>query len=269
MDLYAGKLTKGDRDVMSIIDRLLCFKLPYQTKLFCDNWYTTLSVVDKIIRRNIQYIGTVQLSRIKKVFTLKKLQFEQIDYKRIKYQNEVDNTYTFINMLQWKCKKDKVVSMLFSDIRNEYNPQETVSYESFRHLIQNQPLVVRHYNDNYHGVDNVDQLMSQIRQQINRQQIQIKRRQYEDKYKRYFNNRQRNQDRQPKCKPAHVFDYFKNHHRTYVSTNGRKCSICKCRYSMQGCSCHKTHPLCKECYQVHISDLKTRNLYGLVKSRQK
>ncbi|CAL6104579.1 Transposase_IS4 [Hexamita inflata] len=71
MDLYAGKLTKGDRDVMSIIDRLLCFKLPYQTKLFCDNWYTTLSVVDKIIRRNIQYIGGIIKQNQESIYTQK------------------------------------------------------------------------------------------------------------------------------------------------------------------------------------------------------
>ncbi|CAL6097834.1 Hypothetical_protein [Hexamita inflata] len=36
-----------------------------------------------------------------------------------------------------------------------------------------------------------------------------------------------------------------------------------------GLQLSQNSPFVQECYLVHISDLKTRNLYGLVKSRQK
>ncbi|CAL6066814.1 Transposase_IS4 [Hexamita inflata] len=238
MDLYAGSLTKGATDVVSIVNRLLSFKIPnYPYKLFCDNWYSTLSLVDKVIKDNMQYVGTVQVSRLASVFTPKQLKYKEVDYRRIIFKD------SFINMLQWKCQKDKVVSMLFSDIQNENKPDHTVKYESFRHILQDQPFIVRHYNDNYHGVDNVDQLMSQIRypykccrwtsrmwiysiqtviinsfqlfKRLHRehaqisirdyiiglvQQIQENRIKYEIRYQFYFNKKQINQPRQPKCK---------------------------------------------------------------------
>ncbi|CAL6009499.1 Hypothetical_protein [Hexamita inflata] len=95
------------------------------------------------------------------------------------------------------------------------------------------------------------------------EEIQTRKRKYQDRHQRY----QTVIPREPAVKPKHIIDCFKNHHRIKVSDSGRKCISCHCKYSINGCSCHKTHAYCKECYQLHIDELRTSRLYCCVIKR--
>ncbi|CAL6067287.1 Hypothetical_protein [Hexamita inflata] len=97
------------------------------------------------------------------------------------------------------------------------------------------------------------------------EEIQTRKRQYQDRHQRY----QTVIPREPAVKPKHVIDYFINHHRSKVSDSGRKCISCHCKYSINGCSCHKTHAYCKECYQLHIDELRASKVYSCVKRKNK
>ncbi|CAL5990938.1 Transposase_IS4 [Hexamita inflata] len=101
------------------------------------------------------------------------------------------------------------------------------------------------------------------------QQIQENRIKYEIRYQFYFNKKQRNQPRQPKCKQLHVFDYFRNHHRICVAQSGLKCKQCKCKYSRFGCSCDKKHGMCEECYNEHIIEQKIKIAYTRAECKRK
>ncbi|CAL5975838.1 Transposase_IS4 [Hexamita inflata] len=96
MDLYAASQTKGTTDTLSVIQRLISnFNKQSNCTLFCDNYYSTIKVVEYIKSLGYNYVGTFQPGRLSKK---QKLELVELGLNEVKeYKVDGKRTYLFYN----------------------------------------------------------------------------------------------------------------------------------------------------------------------------
>ncbi|CAL6068048.1 PiggyBac_transposable element-derived protein [Hexamita inflata] len=67
-NLYAASQTvpKGETKTLDVIKRLIDFQKQPNCTLFCDNYYSTIEVVEYIKSLGYEYVGTFRPSRLSK-----------------------------------------------------------------------------------------------------------------------------------------------------------------------------------------------------------
>ncbi|CAL6069788.1 Transposase_IS4 [Hexamita inflata] len=138
--------------------------------LFCDNYYGTIDVVEYIKSIGLEYVGTFRPSRLGKELSqnLEKLQLNQVVqypvFKEVKLKKTTKQVLVKdVNVLQWQCKKQKTLTMIYTKSKFVKQPCQMQEFVSSRGIPREQPEIVRYYNNNYKGVDYVDQLTKNIK----------------------------------------------------------------------------------------------------------
>ncbi|CAL6077365.1 Transposase_IS4 [Hexamita inflata] len=172
MDLYAAsqKVPKGETKTLDVIKRLIDFPKQPNCTLFCDNYYGTIDVVEYIKSIGLEYVGTFRPSRLGKELSqnLEKLQLNQVVqypvFKEVKLKKTTKQVLVKdVNVLQWQCKKQKTLTMIYTKSKFVKQPCQMQEFVSSRGIPREQPEIVRYYNNNYKGVDYVDQLTKNIK----------------------------------------------------------------------------------------------------------
>ncbi|CAL6070717.1 Transposase_IS4 [Hexamita inflata] len=172
MDLYAASQTvpKGETKTLDVIKRLIDFPKQPNCTLFCDNYYGTIDVVEYIKSIGLEYVGTFRPSRLGKELSqnLEKLQLNQVVqypvFKEVKLKKTTKQVLVKdVNVLQWQCKKQKTLTMIYTKSKFVKQPCQMQEFVSSRGIPREQPEIVRYYNNNYKGVDYVDQLTKNIK----------------------------------------------------------------------------------------------------------
>ncbi|CAL5991029.1 Transposase_IS4 [Hexamita inflata] len=172
MDLYAASQTvpKGETKTLDVIKRLIDFPKQPNCTLFCDNYYGTIDVVEYIKSIGLEYVGTFRPSRLGKELSqnLEKLQLNQVVqypvFKEVKLKKTTKQVLVKdVNVLQWQCKKQKILTMIYTKSKFVKQPCQMQEFVSSRGIPREQPEIVRYYNNNYKGVDYVDQLTKNIK----------------------------------------------------------------------------------------------------------
>ncbi|CAL6112876.1 Transposase_IS4 [Hexamita inflata] len=172
MDLYAASQTvpKGETKTLDVIKRLIDFPKQPNCTLFCDNYCGTIDVVEYIKSIGLEYVGTFRPSRLGKELSqnLEKLQLNQVVqypvFKEVKLKKTTKQVLVKdVNVLQWQCKKQKILTMIYTKSKFVKQPCQLQEFVSSRGIPREQPEIVRYYNNNYKGVDYVDQLTKNIK----------------------------------------------------------------------------------------------------------
>ncbi|CAL6116667.1 PiggyBac_transposable element-derived protein [Hexamita inflata] len=128
--------------------------------LFCDNYYGTIDVVEYIKSIGLEYVGTFRPSRLGKESSqnLEKLQLNQVVqypvFKEVKLKKTTKQVLVKdVNVLQWQCKKQKTITMIYTKSKFVKQPCQMQEFVSSRGIPREQPEIVRYYNNNYKGVD--------------------------------------------------------------------------------------------------------------------
>ncbi|CAL6001228.1 Transposase_IS4 [Hexamita inflata] len=183
MDLYAASQTvpKGETKTLDVIKRLIDFPKQPNCTLFCDNYYGTIDVVEYIKSIGLEYVGTFRPSRLGKELSqnLEKLQLNQVVqypvFKEVKLKKTTKQVLVKdVNVLQWQCKKQKILTMIYTKSKFVKQPCQMQEFVSSRGIPREQPEIVRYYNNNYKGVDYVDQLTKNINIKKLKQRIMLK-----------------------------------------------------------------------------------------------
>ncbi|CAL6062074.1 Transposase_IS4 [Hexamita inflata] len=192
--------------------------------------------------------------------------------------------------------------MIYNKSKYVDEPQKMQAFTSAREIPREQPEIVRYYNNNYKGVDYVDQLTSSIKYPgrctrwttrmfiyfmqmilVNGYSLmKIQHPDYKDidisdyvksiiiqmqinlrKYQTKASPRKIDECNIPFASPKGLTAY--NHQQ--VKSGHGKCISCKQCWTTHVCSCRQFR-LCDECYKAHVSEMKTYSCYRNIPKRK-
>ncbi|CAL6039437.1 Transposase_IS4 [Hexamita inflata] len=161
---------KVKQKLLMLLKDFIDFPKQPNCTLFCDNYYGTIDVVEYIKSIGLEYVGTFRPSRLGKELSqnLEKLQLNQVVqypvFKEVKLKKTTKQVLVKdVNVLQWQCKKQKILTMIYTKSKFVKQPCQMQEFVSSRGIPREQPEIVRYYNNNYKGVDYVDQLTKNIK----------------------------------------------------------------------------------------------------------
>ncbi|CAL6054905.1 PiggyBac_transposable element-derived protein [Hexamita inflata] len=163
--LQSNGCFKVKQKLLMLLKDFIDFPKQPNCTLFCDNYYGTIDVVEYIKSIGLEYVGTFRPSRLGKELSqnLEKLQLNQVVqypvFKEVKLKKTTKQVLVKdVNVLQWQCKKQKILTMIYTKSKFVKQPCQMQEFVSSRGIPREQPEIVRYYNNNYKGVDYVDQL---------------------------------------------------------------------------------------------------------------
>ncbi|CAL6061443.1 Transposase_IS4 [Hexamita inflata] len=120
--------------------------------LFCDNYYSTIEVVEYIKSLGYEYVGTFRPSRLGKEQSqkLQKLNINEVAEYEVTKQIKIGKKKTTVivqdvYVLQWQCKKNKTLTMIYNKSKYVDEPQKMQAFTSAREIPREQPEIVRHF----------------------------------------------------------------------------------------------------------------------------
>ncbi len=160
----AGKRNKSEFGVAANVVLNLCSTLPdqQQQKIYADNFFTSVPLLQKLAERGIQYVGTVRGNRLKNCL----LQEEKVLKKkgRGSYDWKVENGSNII-AVKW-CDTRAVTSLsTFVGI----SPVDQVirwNKTEKKYITIERPFIVKDYNESMGGVDLLDSYLAKYKYQM-------------------------------------------------------------------------------------------------------
>jgi hypothetical protein len=151
-DIYCGK--EDDKEgtlAENVVLRLISKINLVEHRLFSDNFFTTISLLIQLKKKNIGATGTIKTNR--KLFPKELLRKEQLQLGEYKYY-----TSNQISVVKWQDKEPVFISSNFFDSEETATVTRTEKDGSKQVIVC--PLLVSQYNKHKGGVDLFDQRIS-------------------------------------------------------------------------------------------------------------
>lgn len=133
---------------------------PY--KLYFDNFFTTLSLLEDLRNNGIYASGTMRENRLGKDFPLESTCMKKKSRGSMQYCTTIDDG---LSVVMWMDNNIVIMATNFDKINPVHRVSRFSKKERTRILI-NQPHMVNHYNHNMGGIDRADQNVSLYRVSI-------------------------------------------------------------------------------------------------------
>lgn len=166
-DVYQGKNVNVDKSILGMSSQIvksLCESLPsgHNFKVFADNFFTSLPLVESLKREGMFFVGTIRTPRLKNCPLKCEKDLKKEGRGAIDYRVEVNRDIVAVRWFD-----NKAVTLVSSFVA--VDPIEEISrYDrSARKKISvKQPGIVRVYNQFMGGVDKLDMVCSLYKQTI-------------------------------------------------------------------------------------------------------
>ncbi|XP_047132711.1 piggyBac transposable element-derived protein 3-like isoform X1 [Hydra vulgaris] len=162
-DLYQGKeIKKKDEYSPHGIGASVVIKMTstlpenHNFKIFADNYFSSLPLLDELKKRRIWYVGTARLKRLNKCSLpsekeLKKQGRGSFDYRTDTISNNI--------AVSWIDNKAVTLISSFASIE-PINTVRRYDRKTRKYIMVKQPYIVQFYNKNMGGVDKLDMMCS-------------------------------------------------------------------------------------------------------------
>ena len=159
-EVYQGSTTNlPEKDTIglgpSVVMRLVS-TLPKRSFVYFDRYFTTLSLMTRLLEEQIHGTGTIQTNRFKAFNFLKDNRMKRGKYEEI---TRSDNAVSFV---KWKDTKSVLMVFTCTGAESLSNIQRWDKKEK-KYINIPCPAAVKHYNEKMGGVDTFDQMMKLYR----------------------------------------------------------------------------------------------------------
>ncbi|XP_065665259.1 piggyBac transposable element-derived protein 3-like [Hydra vulgaris] len=162
-DLYQGKEIKKKDEVSphgvgaSVVIKMTS-TLPenHNFKIFADNYFSSLPLLDELKKRRIWYVGTARLKRLNKCPFTSEKELKNQGRGSFDYRTDIKSNNIAVSWID-----NKVVTLISSFASIEpINSVRRYDRKTCKHIMVKQPYIVQFYNKNMGGVDKLDMMCS-------------------------------------------------------------------------------------------------------------